>query len=69
LSGAAGAAPAAPLKTRINAEYTWLIRAGISALEYGVVANVGGYDVGGQLNTTGLVGVISHVGPNASRGR
>jgi hypothetical protein len=34
---------------------------------YGVVANVGGYDVGGQLDTTALVGVISHVGPDSSR--
>ena len=33
MSGAAGAASAAPLETRINAEYTWLIRAGISALD------------------------------------
>jgi hypothetical protein len=32
LSGPAGAAPAAPLETRINAEYTWLIRTGISAM-------------------------------------
>ena len=33
LSGSASAAAAAPLETRINADYTWLIRAGISALD------------------------------------
>ena len=34
---------------------------------YGVVADVGGYDVGGQLDITGLIGMISHVGPSVSR--
>jgi len=33
LSGSAGAATCAPFETRINAEYIWLIRAGISALD------------------------------------
>jgi hypothetical protein len=34
-----------------------------------VVANISAYDLGGQLDTTGLVGVISHVGSGASRSR